>query len=178
MRGVTVRLRTSQSGPILRAAVTADAGDLAAIHFEGRRDMMPWLPEVHTPSELLWYVRHVVVEKMAVSVIEVDGHPVAFVADTRGWLEHLYVRPDYWRQGFGTRLLRTVQERQCEMQLWTHQANRASRAFFAVMGFETVELTDGARNTEKEPDVRLVWREGGRVASPVNRFDRTLLAAE
>lgn len=169
-RGVTARLRHHASEPLLRAAVAADAGDLAAIHFEARRDAMSWLTEAFTHAEMLWYFRNVVVNKMTVSVMDVDGHPVGFVADTRGWVEHLYVRPDWWRCGLGNRLLSTVQARQDELQLWTFKANHASRAFYAVMGFETVEIDDYARNAEKEADCRLVWRRGGR---PVRVVDRS-----
>lgn len=163
---------------ILRGAVKADAADLAAIHFEARRTATPWVREAFTHAEVLWYFRNVVVEKMAVSVVAVDDRPVAFVADTRGWVEHLYVGPEHWRQGFGTRLLRTVQERQDDLQLWTFKGNRAARTFYAVNGFDTVEITDGSRNAEKEADVRLVWRRGGRLAAFGQRGGLTIVRAD
>ena len=162
---MTAPLRPVPPAAVLRPAVAADAAALSSIHFEARRAAMPRLAEAFTHAEMLWYFRNVAVEKMTVSVCEEGGEPAGFIAASRGWVEHLYVRPSSWRRGIGTRLLATVQERQDELQLWTFKGNRAARTFYAVNGFETVEITDGSRNAEKEADVRLVWRRGGRLAA-------------
>ena len=44
------------------------------------------------------------------------------------------------------------------LQLWTFQRNLSARRFYEARGFALVEQTDGARNEEKEPDARYLWR--------------------
>lgn len=43
-----------------------------------------------------------------------------------------------------------------QTQLWTFQANARARTSYERAGFSAVELTDGQRNEELEPDVRYV----------------------
>jgi hypothetical protein len=40
--------------------------------------------------------------------------------------------------------------------LWTFPANAQARTFYERAGFSAVELTDGQRTEELEPDVRYV----------------------
>ena len=40
------------------------------------------------------------------------------------------------------------------VNLWTFQRNTGARRFYERNGFIAVELTDGASNEEREPDVR------------------------
>jgi hypothetical protein len=44
-----------------------------------------------------------------------------------------------------------------ELQLWTFQVNAGARRFYERHGFVPVELTDGATNQERQPDVRYRW---------------------
>jgi len=37
------------------------------------------------------------------------------------------------------------------------QRNADARRFYAARGFVEVALTDGTRNDEREPNVRMVW---------------------
>jgi GNAT superfamily N-acetyltransferase len=90
-------------------------------------------------------------------VDEIDGQIVAMMVLTPGWVNHLYVHPDRARRGIGTALLQLAKSRTGPLQLWTFQANRPAREFYARHGFAEVEFTDGATNMERAPDVRLVW---------------------
>ena len=73
-------------------------------------------------------------------------------------MEHLYVRPDAQRTGIGTALIEAAKERRpAGLRLWVFQRNEAARAFYARHDFTEVELTDGAGNEEREPDVLLAW---------------------
>ena len=121
---------------------------------------MPCLPVVHTPEEDLIFFQSHVLPKTAVTVLSVSGHPAAFVSCTPGRIEHLYVAPEHWRRGYGAALLNSARTFQEEFQLWTFQENRQARRFYAALGFREVEFTDGSRNEERTPDVRLVWRSG------------------
>ena len=42
-------------------------------------------------------------------------------------------------------------------RLWTFQDNAGARRFYDRHGLRAVELTDGAGNEEKMPDVRYAW---------------------
>lgn len=43
------------------------------------------------------------------------------------------------------------------LQLWTFQKNDGGRRFCEARGFVAVDVTDGARNEEREPDVLYRW---------------------
>jgi len=119
---------------------------------------MPWLPIVHSPEEDLEFFRDQVLPSQTVIVAETSEQITGFAAYKGEWLNHLYVGPDAWRSGLGSQLLRRVQAASSVLQLWTFQRNRNARAFYARFGFEEVEFTDGQRNEEKTPDVRMIWR--------------------
>jgi GNAT superfamily N-acetyltransferase len=72
--------------------------------------------------------------------------------------EDRYVEPDAQRSGIGSALLEAAKTRRpAGLRLWVFQRNHAARAFYAQHGFAEVELTDGADNEEREPDVLLAW---------------------
>jgi len=43
------------------------------------------------------------------------------------------------------------------LHLFTFQRNARARAFYEAHGFRLVDLSDGARNEEGEPDARYDW---------------------
>jgi len=43
------------------------------------------------------------------------------------------------------------------LELWTFQVNDGARRFYERHGFRAVEVTDGAGNEERQPDVRYAW---------------------
>ena len=139
----------------VRAAIDADAKAIARIHRTARARAMPWLPVLHTPAQDLTFFRDHVLPTRAVKVAEVDGDVVGFIASSPGWIDHLYVTPDYWRAGIGTALVAEPMRSSDALQLWTFQANPFARNFYVRLGFTEVEFTDGSRTEEKTPDVRL-----------------------
>ncbi len=143
---------------LLREAVAGDAPALARVHRGARGHAMPWLPIVHTPEEDLIFFREEVLPKQNVLIADVSGQVAGFVAFSDGWLGHLYVAPENWRTGIGALLLAEAQAVSTTLQLWTFQSNTGARAFYARHGFEEVEVTDGLRNEEKTPDIRMMWR--------------------
>jgi putative acetyltransferase len=74
-----------------------------------------------------------------------------------GWIDHLYVDPDFHGRGIGSALVRLAQGEQSELRLYTFQSNVGARALYERHGFTIEELTDGERNEEKMPDVTYYW---------------------
>ena len=90
---------------------------------------------------------------------------IGFIATEPGWVEHLYVAIDRQGQGIGTALLRHAMEEQVDLQLWTYQANLATRKFYERHGFCVAETTDGQSLPEREPNVRYHWQKNDRSLS-------------
>jgi ribosomal protein S18 acetylase RimI-like enzyme len=80
------------------------------------------------------------------------------VALRSGWIDHLYVDPAHHRRGIGSALVRLAQREQDELRLYTFQSNVRAQRLYERHGFVVEELTDGARNEEKLPDMTYWWR--------------------
>jgi len=143
---------------ILREARSDDAQALARLHRLTVRASLPFLPELHTPQEDLWFFAHELLPKREVWLAEADGEPCGYVAFRPGWIDHLFVHPDHQGRGVGPSLLRRALQDGAERRLWTFQKNLRARAFYEARGFVLEQLTDGEANEEKEPDALYVWR--------------------
>ena len=74
------------------------------------------------------------------------------------WLSHLYVHPAALGTGVGHALFEHVKTvRPDGFEFWVFQQNAPARRFYEAHGAVAVELTDGAGNEEKTPDVRYRW---------------------
>ncbi|MGZ3218202.1 GNAT family N-acetyltransferase [Paracoccus sp. T5] len=142
---------------IITAASPTDAKTLAELHRVCRQKAMPWLPELHSPEEDLRYFETRVLPVETVLIAWEGGHAAGFVSFHQGWLNHLYVAPDCWRLGFGTRLLEAVRSDLSYLQLWVFQKNARARHFYTTHGFCEREATDGRYNEERVPDLRMEW---------------------
>ena len=158
---------------MFREANASDAPAIATLHRVSREAAMPWLPVIHSPDEVLEFFRDQVLPGQTVIVADTLGQVTGFAAYADGWLNHLYVAPNAWRDGIGSQLLRRVQAASDVLQLWTFQRNSTARAFYARFGFEEVELTDGQRNEEKTSDVRMIWRRTSRPQISVSNSSST-----
>jgi GNAT superfamily N-acetyltransferase len=112
----------------------------------------------HTDDEVRGWMASHVVRQLETWVAEVDDQVVGLLALSPGWLEHLYLLPDWRGQGLGDRLVELAKERQPGgLELWTFQVNGPARRFYERHGFVAVEQTDGQGNEEREPDIRYRW---------------------
>lgn len=146
------------SGIELRSATPEDAASIAAIQRDARVKAMPWLPVLHTPEEVLMFFERQIRDGDMCTIVTVGGHDAGFICVDGDWVNHLYIHPSHWRCGLGKHLLDTAKAASPQLQLWTFQGNANARVFYAAQGFEEVELTDGAGNEERMPDVRLLWK--------------------
>ena len=136
-----------------------DEGPAAAdLHRRGGALIPGYDTALHTAEEYaVFYRDKVMVDGPVWGAFEGEvlrGH----VALLPGWIDHLYVDPDFHALGIGSALVRLAQEQQAELRLYTFQANTRARALYERHGFGVEELTDGARNEEKMPDVAYFWR--------------------
>ncbi len=142
--------------PGIRPATPEDAEAVARLFRAVRTACLPYLPELHTPAEDLWFFRAQVFRDCTVWVAgdaDIDG----FCAWRPGWVDHLYIRPQRHRQGLGTALLGRAMEDYSPLRLWAFQRNTQALRFYAARGFQVIERTDGSRNEEREPDALLEW---------------------
>ncbi len=126
------------------------------------RRAMPSLEELHTPEDDRRFVRDHVLPNEEVWVAEVDGRTVGFAAlgsrDGDDFLQHLYIAPEFQRSGVGSKLIDRAKERRPSgFRLWVFQENTGARRFYERHGLHVVELTDGSRNEEREPDALYEW---------------------
>ena len=140
----------------IRRAGRSDDEAVAQLFRAVRRASLPYLPDLHTAEEDLWFFRNRVFAECEVWVVQADTID-GFIAFRAGWVDHLYVRADSQRAGLGTRLLAQAMETYPLLWLWVFQKNEAAIRFYRARGFREIERTDGSRNEEREPDVLMEW---------------------
>ena len=120
---------------------------------------LPTVRRAHSGDEVRGWVRDVLLPGHDVWVADVGRRVVGLLAVSAGWLDQLYLSPDWRGRGLGGRFLALAKETQpTGLQLWAFQVNEPAQRFYERHGFVAVERTDGCRNEEREPDVRYVWR--------------------
>ncbi|OWV66240.1 acetyltransferase [Rhizobium sp. R339] len=119
---------------------------------------LPWLLDVHTPEEEEQYWRMHLLPTCTILGAAIGNKLVGVIASGDGWIEQLYVLPDFQGIGIGSILLGCAKEEMDEIRLWTFQRNIGARAFYERHGFSAEEETNGIDNEEKEPDVLYHWR--------------------
>lgn len=136
----------------LRQATEADAAAIGVLHHFTMKTSLPFLPELHTPEEVVGFVRGRLMPTNEVWVAEEGGEVVGYTAFNDEWVNQLYVHPDAQGRGIGPRLLAKALEDGRPKRLWTFQQNARARKFYEDRGFVLLELTDGSGNEEKTPD--------------------------
>jgi GNAT superfamily N-acetyltransferase len=142
-----------------RRATDQDALPLSEIFLAARRAAMPYLPGLYTDTEVLGWIRDVVIPKSHVLVAPADGPPAGFASIRNGWLDHLYVTPAAQRRGVGSWLLAGAQQVSAGgLLLHVFQRNAVARRSYERSGFRLVGLRDGSENEEREADAVYLWR--------------------
>jgi len=143
----------------IRKATPEDAPALADIHVRARRESMPYLPDIHSPEDVLAWIREIAPQHEQVWVAEDGKRVVGFFMLSDDFLYHLYVYPEHHGQGAGSLLFDRVKELAPDgFRLWVFQRNTQAREFYEHRGMQVIELTDGSRNEEREPDALYEWR--------------------
>ncbi len=147
----------------LRRATLADAPEVTEVYLTAFRDAMPEIRLAHTDEEVAAYLRDVCIAEQETWVAEAPAGGraviVAMMVVGEGSIDQLYVRPGWQRRGIGSRLLDLAKSRRPGgFELFAFQINERGRRFYERSGLEVVDLDDGSRNEEGEPDVRFRWR--------------------
>lgn len=86
-----------------------------------------------------------------------DQRIVAFLAMNGSYIDRLYVDPDEWRKGWGTRFIHLAKQRSPQgVKLYTHVENWAARALYERHGFKAVKFGISPP-PESAPDVEYHW---------------------
>lgn len=105
------------------------------------------------------YFQNHILKDDKVWVVEMESYAVAFLAMENEFIDHLYIHPDYWRQGIGRSLLQFARGQSIEhLWLYTLQINVGARAFYEKNGF-VAEKFGVSPAPESEPDVEYHWRK-------------------
>ena len=116
------------------------------------------------------YFRTHILQEDHVWVVELNEHPVAFLAMRSDFIDHLYVHPDYQRRRIGKALLDHARQTSPEhLWLYTLQANLNACAFYEKNGF-VAEGFGISPPPENEPDVQYHWRK----SNPFKNYETNL----
>ena len=140
-------------------AIAADGPEITALYLASRTDALPYLRRVHSDAAVGDWVTAILLRDFETWVARLGGRIVGFMAVAGDDLDQLYLLPGYYRQGIGSALLAKARERSPDgLRLFTFQRNMRARAFYEAHGFSIVDMNDGARNEENEPDILYAWR--------------------
>lgn len=145
------------SGQIRRLA----REEMAATSLLYRRifdETFPWLAALHTSEEDRRYFEGEVYDNSSLYGVHEDQVLMGFVGLKPGWIEKLYILPQYQGRGLGRRLLDFAKAQDTELRLWTFERNHRARRFYEANAFVEIERTDGSDNEEREPDVLYRWQ--------------------
>jgi len=140
------------------ARLDEEATEAIALQLATLRATLPGIAHPHTPDEDRAWMRGNC-ERLSVWLAVDEGRIVGVASRDGEWVWQLYVAAKRTGEGIGQQLLdRMLDEARGDdllrMSLWTFQRNAGARRFYERNGFVAVELTDGAGNEEREPDVR------------------------
>lgn len=144
---------------VIREGCSADADAIGGL-FVRARDAMTYLPRIadeDRPKLGGW-----IAARHEVWVIADGGRVMGFAGLSKGWLDHLYIDPDFQGRGLGSLLLEHVKKLQPGgTSLWVFQKNAGARRFYERHDFRLERVTDGSSNMEHEPDALYSRRPGG-----------------
>ena len=136
-----------------------DAGEIAALYLASRAAALPYLRRVHSDDEVRDWIATIRLATGETWVAREAGRILGFLCLDGEDLDQLYLLPGELRRGIGSLLLAKARELSPErLHLFTFQRNTAARAFYERHGFRLVDLNDGERNEEGEPDALYEWR--------------------
>ena len=150
---------SSSTETTIRLARPADAGAIGDIFLSARAEALPHVRPVLSDAETRTYLAGLIDNpRCTLWVAERDAELLGFLALQETWVDHLYVRPAWYRHGIGTMLLdHAKRARPLGLRLFCFQCDSRARAFYAASGLVEVRSSDGSGNPEREPDMEFRW---------------------
>lgn len=142
----------------LRLLTASETGQAAEIHRRAGALIPGYDTTLHSPDEFAVFYRKEVFPAGPLWGAFAAGRLIGHLALLPGWIDHLYVEPEWHGRKIGSALVLLAQREQGELRLYTFQSNTRARDFYKQHGFVLEELTDGSRNEEKMPDCTYHWR--------------------
>ncbi len=149
---------TAADRVLLRPSSAADAEAVAEIALASYKATYDF-PPVHTDDDVRRWVREELLPGTETWLaVDPDGTTVGFMSLSPDTIDQLYLLPARTGRGIGTRFVGLAKSlRPAGLELYTFQVNGGARRFYERHGFLVVDLDDGARNEEGQPDVRYRW---------------------
>lgn len=139
-----------------------EPGDAAAVgevwHRSGRA-AYPYLPtwQAFSLEKARKVMRKVLIPRNRIWVGLCDSQIVSFLAMDGVCIDRMYVEPDEWRSGWGTRFIDLAKSLSPEqLELHTHQQNHPARRLYEKHGF-IAERFGISPPPESAPDVFYRW---------------------
>ena len=141
----------------LRSARPEDASDVVRVLRASRFRFLPYAPPVRSEAEDLSWAIHSLIPSGGVTIASIGARVVGVLAvsesDGVGWIDQLYVEPEYCGRGIGTQLLRAaLNSLRKPIRLYTFQENVRACRFYEGFGFQPIAFGDGSENEEGRPD--------------------------
>lgn len=144
---------------VLRRPTRTDARAAADVWLRSFAAALPTVRCAHEEADVRDWFARVLVPRYETWVAVTGGNVVGLMVLNGQELKQLYLNPTWRGRGIGDRFMNLAKERQPDrLTLWTFQVNTSAHRFYERHGFIAVERTDGARNDEREPDVRYIWQ--------------------
>lgn len=144
--------------PSIRRLAVAELEPAARVMRASYDERLPGLAGRHTPEEDAAFFRDHLAPTHSIFGALIDDTLVGVLAIRGEWVDQLYVLPESQGRGVGRALLETAKAQADRLSLRTFQSNFQARKFYEAQGFVIMEMTDGAENEEREPDLLLEWR--------------------
>ena len=143
----------------IRRARASDADAVGDVWLAAFKATYPFPPAYPDDDVRRWIRDEIVPREETFVAVEPDGAVVGFMSLRDDDLDHLYVRPDRFDRGIGSRFVELAKERRPGgLGLYTFQVNARARRFYERRGFRVERFGDGEGNEERQPDVRYTWR--------------------
>lgn len=142
----------------IRQAVSDDTESIVKILRSSRREYLPYAKSAHSIDGNRKWVSNKLIPDGGVVIAALSGEDVGVLAtstsDGVGWIDQLYIKPGYIRQGIGSALLtHALKVLPRPVHLFAFQENSRAIAFYQHYGFKAIRYTDGKTNEEQCPDV-------------------------
>ena len=127
--------------------------DEVLVIFEQARGLMTYLPQLHTHEETKNFILELL--KSGSTFIAQEEAIMGFVTIENGWVEHLYVSPQFQDHGVGKKLLDKAKELSPGgLKLWVFEENSGAIKFYEREGFRLIKKRNKEEqdNEEGQPD--------------------------